>query len=31
MTGEEMERAIEFLLQGQAKTEIQLAEFAQFS
>jgi predicted TIM-barrel fold metal-dependent hydrolase len=38
MTGEEMERAIEFLLQSQAKTEAQLAqtgqqlsEFAQFT
>jgi hypothetical protein len=38
MTGEEMERAIEFLLQSQARTEAQLAqtgrqleEFAQFT
>lgn len=38
MTGEEMERAIEFLLQSQARTDAQLAqtgqqlaEFAQFT
>lgn len=31
MTGEEMERAVEFLLQSQAKAEAQLAEFAQFT
>lgn len=29
MTGEEMERAIEFLLQSQAKTEAQVAETSQ--